>query len=144
MDEYDCLKLENQLCFPLYVASKYVVRSYTPILEEFDLTYTQYIAMMAMWERQSLSMNELGKILYLDSGTLTPLVNKLIKKGYLQKQIDLNDKRMISITLTEKGANLKREMKQVPSKVAKCINVDKEEAQALRRYLDKIITSYEE
>ena len=144
MEEFDCLKLENQLCFPLYVASKYVVRSYTPILEEFDLTYTQYIAMMAMWEHKSLSMNELGKILYLDSGTLTPLVNKLIKKGYLQKQTDPNDKRMISITLTEKGSSLKQEMKQVPGKVAKCICMDKEEAQALRKYLDKIIASYEE
>ena len=144
MEEFDCLKLENQLCFPLYVASKYLVRSYTPILEEFDLTYTQYIAMMAMWEHKLLSMNELGKILYLDSGTLTPLVNKLIKKGYLQKQTDPNDKRMISITLTEKGSSLKQEMKQVPGKVAKCICMDQEEAQALRKYLDKIIASYEE
>ena len=82
-EEFDPQRLENQLCFPLYSASKRVIKSYTPLLNQFDLTYTQYITMMALWEKKNLSIAELGEILYLDSGTLTPLTNKLIQKGLI-------------------------------------------------------------
>ena len=81
MDGYDSLRLENQLCFPLYVCAKEVVRRYKPLLDGLGLTYTQYIAMMALWERRSLSVKDLGEMLYLDSGTLTPLLKKLEEKG---------------------------------------------------------------
>ena len=88
----DPLKLENQLCFPLYSAAKKVVRSYTPFLDRFGLTYTQYIVMMVLWERKAISIAELGEVLHLDSGTLTPLSKKLIQKGYIVKKEDKTDR----------------------------------------------------
>ena len=82
-NKYDCLKLENQLCFPLYVCSKEVIRKYKPYLDELDLTYTQYITMMVMWDKKELTVKELGSCLYLDSGTLTPVLKKLEEKNYI-------------------------------------------------------------
>ena len=93
-DKYDALKLENQLCFPLYACSKEIVRKYKPFLDELDLTYTQYIAMMVLWEHRQISVKDMGALLYLDSGTLTPVLKKLEQKGYLVRARDSEDERV--------------------------------------------------
>ena len=144
MSEFEPLKLENQLCFPLYSAAKKVVKSYTPFLDRFDLTYTQYITMMVFWEHKELSIAELGAILHLDSGTLTPLVKKLIQKKLVIKKEDKQDRRMVSITLTKRGVALKDKMKDVPSQVGSCFPLSAEEAIQLRILLDKVIAGYED
>ena len=95
-DKYDALKLENQLCFPLYACSKEIVRRYKPYLDEIDLTYTQYIAMMVLWEEKEINVKDLGKKLYLDSGTLTPLLKRLEQKGMVARRRDQKDERMRS------------------------------------------------
>ncbi len=144
MSEFEPLKLENQLCFPLYSAAKKVVKSYTPFLDRFDLTYTQYITMMVFWEHKELSIAELGAILHLDSGTLTPLVKKLIQKKLVIKKEDKQDRRMVSITLTKRGVALKDKMKDVPSQAGSCFPLSAEEAIQLRILLDKVIAGYED
>lgn len=141
MDKYDCLKIENQLCFPLYVASKEVIRKYKPILDQFDLTYTQYIAMMVIWEEQQIKVTELGNRLYLDTGTISPLIRKLKDKQYITITRDINDERVQIINLTEQGAKLREQAVQIPNEMMKsnCINLSKEEAIELKRLLEKVI-----
>ena len=112
-DEYDCLKLENQLCFPLYACSKEIVRKYKPFLDELDLTYTQYITMMALWDKKELNVKSLGRLLYLDSGTLTPVLKKLESKGYIERQRDLDDERNLIIKITKQGMDLRKKAKQL-------------------------------
>lgn len=143
-EEFDPLCLSNQLCFPLYSAAKKVVQSYTPFLDRFNLTYTQYIAMMVLWEKRKLSIAELGSILHLDSGTLTPLTRKLIQKGLILKKEDKADRRMVSLTLTKRGALLKEKMKDVPSQVGNCFPLSLEESIQLRLLLDKVVAGYED
>ena len=139
----DPQKLENQLCFPLYSASKLVVASYTPFLEPFDITYTQYITLLVLWEKRSISMADLGKILHLDSGTLTPLTNKLIAKSLIKKEADKYDRRKVNLVLTIKGKRLKEKMEDIPAKVGNCFPLALEDAIALRKLLDKVIEGYE-
>lgn len=143
MDKYDCLKIENQLCFPLYVASKEVIRKYKPILDQFDLTYTQYIAMMVIWEEKQIKVTELGNRLYLDTGTISPLIRKLKDKQYITITRDINDERVQIINLTEQGAKLREQAVQIPSEMMKsnCINLSKEEAIELKRLLEKVINN---
>ncbi|MBQ7103500.1 MAG: MarR family transcriptional regulator, partial [Anaerotignum sp.] len=100
---YDALKLRGQLCFPLYACAKETIRLYKPFLDELGLTYTQYITMMVLWEKKCLTVKELGKELYLDSGTLTPLLKKLEAKGYLIRERSKEDERNLFISLTEEG-----------------------------------------
>ena len=138
-NKYDCLKLENQLCFPLYACAKEVVRKYTPILDELDLTYTQYIAMMVLWEEKDITSKRLGEKLYLDSGTLTPLLNKLEKKGYVEKHRDERDQRDLMVHLTTKGLHLRDKALAVPEKMQCCIKLDPEEGAELYRMLHKMI-----
>ena len=143
MDKYDCLKIENQLCFPLYVASKEVIRKYKPILDQFDLTYTQYIAMMVIWEENQIKVTELGNRLYLDTGTISPLIRKLKDKQYITITRDINDERVQIINLTEQGAKLREQAVQIPNEMMKsnCINLSKEEAIELKRLLEKVINN---
>ncbi len=137
----DCLKLENQLCFPLYVCSKEVIKKYKPYLDEFDLTYTQYIALMVLWEEHDINVKSLGQKLFLDSGTLTPLLKKLETKGYVvRKRLD-SDERNLIISITKKGENLKNKLKDIPSKVGSCINLDEREALELYKLLYKILNN---
>ena len=116
-DKYDALKLENQLCFPLYACSKEIVRKYKPFLDELDLTYTQYIAMMVLWEHRQISVKDMGALLYLDSGTLTPVLKKLEQKGYLVRARDSEDERVLNVTITELGEKLKEDAVLVPKKM---------------------------
>ncbi len=133
------LKLENQLCFPLYAAAKEVVKKYKPLLDGTGLTYTQYVTMMVLWEEKALNVTALGKRLFLDSGTLTPLLKKLEAAGLVTRRRDGADERSVIIGITDKGLKLKEETVDIPAKMAGCLNIDAEEAKALYGLLHKIL-----
>ncbi|ORT99976.1 Organic hydroperoxide resistance transcriptional regulator [Anaerovibrio sp. JC8] len=142
MADYEQLKLSNQLCFPLYVCSKEVVRRYKPFLDELDLTYTQYITMMAMWEHRQLTAKELGDILYLDSGTLTPVLKTLEKKGFVARQRSQDDERSLVVTLTDEGWQLQDKAASVPEKMGQCIDMELEDLQIMHRLLHKFMDTF--
>ena len=139
MDRYSALKIENQICFPLYACSREIIKSYKPFLDEIDLTYTQYIAMMVLWEHKTMNVKAMGEILYLDSGTLTPVLKKLESKGYLTRQRSTADERNLVVTITDAGEALKEKAVTVPAAIAKCSNLDPEEAAELYRILYKML-----
>ena len=136
---YEALLLDRQLCFPLYACAREMIKLYTPFLDELDLTYTQYIAMMVLWERKSVSVKELGEALYLDSGTLTPLLKKMEAKGLLTRRRSLEDERSLIVSLTEKGMALRDRALNVPGQMARCVNLAPEERQELYRLLYKLL-----
>lgn len=138
-NKYDCLKLENQLCFPLYVASKEIVRQYKPFLDELNMTYTQYITMMVMWEHKELTVKELGQYLYLDSGTLTPLLKTMEKKGWVERNRSKEDERVLNVSITESGEKLKDSAVNVPTQLARCVKLEPEETMQLYKILYKIL-----
>lgn len=142
-DIYDVLKLENQLCFPLYAVSKEIVRRYTPFLNEIDLTYTQYIVMMVMWEHRELSVKELGKKLFLDSGTLTPLLKNLEKKGLVSRERSKADERILVVSITQEGMDLREKAVEIPQKIAGCVQLDKEDAMQLYTIANKLLRKFE-
>lgn len=135
----ESLKLENQLCFPLYVCAKEVVRLYRPLLEPLGLTYTQYIAMMVLWEHRSMTVSELGKRLYLDSGTLTPLLKKMEKAGWISRKRGTKDERQTIVRISPDGESLKGKAAEVPEKMMQCSLVDSEEAVQLCSLLYKMM-----
>ncbi|MBV4427532.1 MarR family winged helix-turn-helix transcriptional regulator [Clostridium tyrobutyricum] len=140
-NKYDVLKLENQLCFPLYACAKEVVKMYKPFLDKIDLTYTQYITMMVMWEREKLNVKELGRYLYLDSGTLTPVLKKLESKGYITRARSKDDERNLMVTLTDKGHRLKEQAVKIPMQLGKCVELKLDESQQLYNLLYKMLDS---
>lgn len=142
--EFDSLKLDNQICFPLYAASREIIRQYRPFLEELDLTYTQYITMMVFWEVGQINVKELGRRLYLDSGTLTPLLKSLEAKGFVHRSRSKTDERVLNVELTEKGAALRDRALEIPSKIRQVVNLDDEEEAVLYRLLYKVIGGSEE
>lgn len=144
MEKYDCLKLDNQLCFPLYSAANKIVRSYKPLLDKLDLTYTQYITMMVLWEEGDINEKELGRRLFLKSNTLAPLLKKLEAKKYISIKKDKKDARNIVISLTESGEKLKEEAVNVPPSLASTINLSEEEAANLYKILYKYLEEGEE
>lgn len=135
----ELLKLENQLCFPLYACSKEVVRRYAPYLDKLGLTYTQYLAMMALWEYGQMSVGEMGEFLYLDSGTLTPLLKKLEDKGLVVRTRSLADARRVDVALTEEGSAMRERAREVPLAMGQCVNIEPDEAAELVRLLRKVI-----
>ena len=137
--KYEALKLENQLCFPLYAASREIIKQYRPYLDVLDLTYTQYIAMIVFWEEKKLSVKELGKKLFLDSGTLTPVLKSLESKGYVIRSRSKEDERVLDVEITEKGEALKEQAVSIPQSVAGCVKLDKEEAVQLYQLLYKVL-----
>lgn len=139
MDKYESLKIENQLCFPLYAASKEIVGKYHDLLSKLDLTYTQYIVMMVLWNSLTTNVKDLGKKVYLDSGTLTPLLKKLEKKGYIKRKRDKKDERNVIISLTPEGESLKDKAVHVPMEIGKCVPLTSEEAKTLYSLLYKIL-----
>lgn len=136
---YDSLKLENQICFPLYACSKEIIRRYKPYLDEIDLTYTQYITMMVLWEKKSQSVKELGSCLYLDSGTLTPVLKKLEAKGYITRKRSEIDERSLIVTITEKGEQLKEQAVNIPAQMGTCVAMNPEDAKTLYRLLYQVL-----
>lgn len=137
--KYDVLKLENQLCFPLYACSREIVKKYKPFLDRIDLTYTQYIVMMVMWERKTVNVKELGECLYLDSGTLTPLLKKLESKGFVSRMRCQSDERNLVVSITDDGEKLKDKAVDIPLEIAECTNLSQEEALKLYSILYKIL-----
>lgn len=143
MENFDPLKLSNQLCFPLYACSKEIVRRYKPFLDKLDLTYTQYLVMMVLWEKERMNVKELGESLYLDSGTLTPVLKKLETKGYINRSRNPHDERNLIVGITPKGLKLREEALDVPKGIAACVNLTEKEAMTLYKTLYKILGSLE-
>ena len=141
MEAFDPLKLENQLCFPLYACAKEIVRRYKPLLDPLDLTYTQYIAMMVLWEKKELTVKQLGECLWLDSGTLTPVLKKLTAKGYVKRTRSEADERSVVLTLTAGGEALRQRALSVPAALASCLPVTPEDALALHQLLGRVMES---
>lgn len=139
MDKYDSLLLKNQLCFPTYAAANKIIRKYQPLLEKLNLTYTQYIVMMVMWEKKKVNEKELCEALYLKTNTLTPLIKKLKEKGLVEISKDKVDHRNIVISITNKGELLKEKAVEVPPSIAKEFNLTEEEAKFLYQILYKIL-----
>lgn len=138
--EYEQLLLKNQLCFPLYACSRKIVSNYTPFLKPLGLTYTQYIVLMVLWEYESINVGKLGEILYLDAGTLTPLLKRLEKAGYVTRQRSKDDERVTIISITSEGEKLKKKCKDIPLKLSsKGSAIDDSEAKELYRLLYKFL-----
>ena len=135
----EILKLQNQLCFPIYLCAKEMTRKYNQILKNFDLTYTQYIVMMYFWEVKTSNVKNLGKVLLLDSSTLTPLLKKLEQKGYILRKKRESDERNLVIELTRKGEALKNKIKSVPLKMGNCVNLEENEAKQMVLLAYKIL-----
>ena len=142
--KYDSLTLKKQLCFPIYLCSKEIIRKYTPILNELNLTYTQYIVMMYFWEKESSNVKDIGKSLLLDSSTLTPLLKKLEIKGYITRVKSTKDERNLEIKITKEGLKLREKALNVPLKIAKCIDLSKEEVKILYSLMYKVLLKIEE
>ncbi len=142
--KYDALRLENQLCFPLYVASREVIKRYTPFLEPLGLTYTQYIALMVLWETPQLNVKKLGQRLYLDSGTLTPLLKKMEQKGFVTRVRSDKDERNLIVTITDKGKSLREKCAGIPAEVRKQLNLTEEEQSSLYLMLYKLLQADED
>ncbi|MBQ9488525.1 MAG: MarR family transcriptional regulator [Lachnospiraceae bacterium] len=134
--EYEQLKLENQLCFPLYACARKIVNAYNPYLKPLGLTYTQYIVFMVLWDKESVNVGQLGEILHLDAGTLTPLLKRLEKEGYVTRKRSEEDERITLISITEKGNELKEKCKDIPNKLSECRSLlTEQEAKELYRLL---------
>ena len=138
-EEYDILKLKNQICFPVYAVSNKIVRKYKPLLKDLDLTYTQYITMMVLWEKKQVNEKTLGESLFLKSNTLAPLLKKLEQKGYITKEKDKKDERNLIISITKKGEKLKEKAVDIPISLAKEINLSQEKAQMLYNILYELL-----
>ena len=137
---FDVMKIDNQLSFLMYACSREVIKQYKPFLDAMDLTYTQYIVMMVLWERDEITVKELGDTLYLDSGTLTPLLKKLEAKGLLTRKRSTADERNLIVTITEQGEALKEKALSVPHSMAACINLTREETVTMYRLLYKMLS----
>ena len=143
-ERYEALRLDNQLCFPLYACAKEIVRRYKPFLDEIDLTYTQYIVMMVLWEEREINVKELGSRLYLDSGTLTPELKRLEQKGLITRQRDDKDERVLIVSITKEGAELKDKAVEIPIKMAGCVSLEPQDAAELYGLLHKLLAGFEQ
>ena len=142
--KYDCLKIENQLCFPLYACAKEIVRRYTPLLNELDLTYTQYITMMILWDKKKTNVKELGEKLLLDSGTLTPLLKKLESKNYIERKRSRTDERNLIVSITDTGMALREKALSIPEEMGRCVCIPEEDAKRLYELLYKVLDNLSE
>ena len=143
-ERYEALRLDNQLCFPLYACAKEIVRRYKPFLDEIDLTYTQYIVMMVLWEEREINVKELGSRLYLDSGTLTPVLRRLEQKGLITRQRDDKDERVLIVSITKEGDELKDKAVEIPIKMAGCVSLEPQDAAELYGLLHKLLAGFEQ
>ncbi|MCR4780886.1 MAG: MarR family transcriptional regulator [Ruminiclostridium sp.] len=135
----EMLRLGNQLCFPLYACSREIVKKYNPLLEELGLTYTQYIVMLVMWEDRRISVKRLGERLYLDSGTLTPVLKSLEAKGFVTRTRSAEDERVLIVDITPEGDRLEERAAEIPPKIACCVSLEPDEAAELHRLLYKVL-----
>ena len=140
-DYHEAMKLANQLCFPLYAAARSVTGLYTPWLKPLGLTYTQYIVLLVLWEKDGISVTEIGEKLMLDNGTLSPLLKKLEQAGYVARQRSQEDERVVVITLTDAGKALQEKAKDIPLRVGSCIDLPPEKAETLYTLLYELLNS---
>ena len=138
-DYHEAMKLENQLCFPLYAAARNVTGLYTPCLKPLGLTYTQYLVFLVLWEKDGIPVGEIGEKLMLDNGTLSPLLKKMEQAGYIERKRSHEDERVVVITLTEAGKALQEKAKDVPGRVAGCIDLPPEKARQLYELLYELL-----
>ena len=143
-EKFEPLLLEHQLCFPFYVVSKEIIRLYTPLLDPLGITYTQYIALMVLWEYGDMPVKELGRRMFLDSGTLSPLIRKLESKGYITKKTDLDDERSKVIRLTKRGKDFKVKCSKIPEELARRIDISPKEMISLQKTLFSIVEKWYE
>ena len=136
------LYLVNQVCFPLYAASKEIIRHYTPLLKPLNLTYTQYLVMLVLWEKKKTSVKELGNDLCLDSGTLTPLLKKLAEKNYINRQRETGDEIIVNVTLTPQGAALQKQAEGIPQKIKSYLPLEQEELDTLQHLTRKMLDNF--
>lgn len=139
--KYDSLTLKNQLCFPIYLVAKEITKRYSYLLEELDLTYTQYIVMMYFWEKRTSNVKEIGNILLLDSSTLTPLLKKLEVKGYITRSRSLADERNLIVSVTDKGLKLRDKALNIPVEMTKCVDLEDKEIKTLYEITNKILNN---
>ena len=140
----DLLKLDKQLCFSVYVLHREIMQCYRPILKNIGLTYPQYITMMTLWEKDDVTVNQVGEILQLDNGTLTPLLKRLESKGYLERKRSKEDERVVKINLTEKGLKLKQNASFIPIELEKAMNLNLEDMEQLKTLSDKVVQNVTE
>ncbi len=138
-DYREAMKLDNQLCFPLYAAARNVINLYTPLLKPLGLTYTQYIVLLVLWEKDGVSVAEIGERLMLDNGTLSPLLKKMEQAGYVERRRCRKDDRIVEITLTEEGRMLQEKAKDIPYHMASCIDLPVGKAQTLYHLLYELL-----
>ena len=136
---YEALKLENQLCFPLYACAREVVKKYKPFLDDIGLTYTQYVTMLVLWEKPEITSKEIGERLHLDSGTLTPVIKKLADKGLVTRRRAPEDERNLVVALTDAGLALRDRAARIPGQMAGCVRLDPEDARTLYRILYQLL-----
>lgn len=139
MDKYAALRLENQLCFPLYACAREVVKKYKPYLDELDLTYTQYITLMVLWEHKKITVKQIGDLLRLDSGTLTPVLKKLEEKKLITRKRSKEDERNLIVTLTQQGEKLREKAVDIPARLGSCLALNADEVQQLHTLLYKVL-----
>ena len=135
----DSMKLDSQLCFPLYAASRKIVNLYTPYLKPLGLTYTQYIMFLALWEKDGITVGELCRRLKLDTGTVTPMLKNTEKQGLIKRERCAEDERVVVISLTDEGKALYKKAKTIPSKIGSCVKLEKSEAYALYKLLYQLL-----
>ena len=138
-DYHEVMKLDNQLCFPLYAAARYVTGLYTPYLRDLGLTYTQYITFLVLWEKDGISVSEIGSRLMLDNGTLSPMLKKMEQAGYIERRRSSYDDRVVIVSLTKKGRDLQEKAKDIPVKVGGCIDLPPEKAIQLHGLLHELL-----
>lgn len=141
MNNNDILKLENQLCFSVYATSRAITKLYRPILNELGITYPQYLVMLVLWEKENITLKDLGNKLYLDSGTLTPLLKRLEAMGYLKRERSTEDERLLCVSITEKGLELKQKALDVPRCIIECIDYDTETLIRLKQEIDGLLSN---
>ncbi len=139
MDQYKTPQLGNQLCFPLYVIAKEITGLYRPLLEELDITYPQYLVMMVLWEHQRLTVNQIGEKLFLDSGTITPLLKRLEAKSYIVRQRKIEDERVVEISLTDEGERLQDKACLIPEKMNDRLDLSETDVQELKQAISKLL-----
>ena len=142
MDKFENLKLENQICFPLYALSRKVIQLYKPLLDKYDLTYTQYITMLVLWEKENISLKELGEKLYLDSGTLSPVMKKLVKQELVEKYRSEADERIVKLKLTSAGREMKKDAVEIPGKLYSQFEGNPETLSELKKNLDQVLNQF--
>lgn len=138
MTDYNDLKLSNQLCFPLYVLSKEIISKYRLLLDKLEVTYPQYLVLLVLWENDDLTVSQIGEKLFLDSGTLTPLLKRLEVKNIIERNRCIEDERVVKILLTDYGVSLKEQAREIPKAMVNKINLSNEEKEVLKNIINKL------